>query len=281
MFYDQVLFKKIGLIEHVMIKYENDLEYFIESFAHLQNVIAVESALRGFTKGVVYSDAEDTSIKVFYNKYDGLYLSSCKQYDIQRLKSLLIEILDENKNRFNEYVIYTSPTIGDDVKKIIPVSQFEEWEVLAYGVEKTVFVYETEVSGFEILPIQKKYFTDDYINASIIKEEILSTWDDISSFSDKGFGYLAVDVKEKSIAGYCFSEQITEKAVEFNIEVFEKYQHKGVGTSLGAGMLKRCEEESLKAMWYTQPENVNSIRLAEKLGFSLIEKFNVWYFQYN
>lgn len=90
-------------------------------------------------------------------------------------------------------------------------------------------------------------------------------WNTSRDFSAKGLGFILR--QENAIASYCFSSFSFGNRIEIGIETNPKYRNRGFATLLAAHMTNYCMERNLQPLWSCRIENVNSVRLAQKIGF--------------
>lgn len=123
--------------------------------------------------------------------------------------------------------------------------------------------------------IPKEYslkLIDKELALKIKKEKYMSITDDYERF---GVGYCCLYHNE--IVGVASSNIIYKDGIEVNIKVSEEHRRKGIATMLASNLILKCIEEKKKVSW--DAANMNSVKLANKLGFKYDSKYNIYTFE--
>jgi GNAT superfamily N-acetyltransferase len=90
-------------------------------------------------------------------------------------------------------------------------------------------------------------------------------WDSADDFLTKGVGYSLFDNDE--LASTAYSAFIQDDKLEIGIETIEKFRGKGYAQYTCSRLIDYCIENKYEPIWSCKLENVNSYKLAQKLGF--------------
>lgn len=111
------------------------------------------------------------------------------------------------------------------------------------------------------------------INADLAKrinqEQFITITD---NYSVNGLGYCCM--KDDSIIGVASSNIVYKDGIEVNIKVKEEYRRQGIATVLASKLILECLNRKLKISW--DAANINSLKLAEKLGFVYDSTYTVY-----
>jgi predicted GNAT family acetyltransferase len=102
-----------------------------------------------------------------------------------------------------------------------------------------------------------------------------SEFESPSDFVERGIGYYVE--KNGEIVGAAFSSLVCSRAIEVSIFVGEDYRRQGMATTLAAHLLKWSLESNLEPHW--DAANPESCKLAEKLGYIPIGKYQAYYLE--
>ena len=92
-------------------------------------------------------------------------------------------------------------------------------------------------------------------------------------FINKGAAFGVIE--NDSLKGIAYSSLVNSKAVEVSIYIVKKYRRLGMAIALGCALLKYCLEKNLHPNW--DAANLESCRLAEKLGYTATETYDAFY----
>ena len=122
-------------------------------------------------------------------------------------------------------------------------------------------------SKFEIIKINKN------LADRIKKEDFINITDD---YEKNGIGYCCMYNKE--IIGVASSNIFYKDGIEVNIRVKENYRRRGIATAMAANLILECLRENKKISW--DAYNINSVKLAEKLGFEFDSAYDTYLMKY-
>jgi RimJ/RimL family protein N-acetyltransferase len=128
--------------------------------------------------------------------------------------------------------------------------------------------------GFEL--IDGEFLMQDHReNHQHVVEEIDWMWTTRERYVEKGFGIAGVLVN--AIAGWCTAEYVSSRHCGIGIETLPQYQGQGLATEMAARFVNHSLQQGLTPHWECDSEHAASIRVAEKVGFELIDKVTFWY----
>ncbi len=126
-----------------------------------------------------------------------------------------------------------------------------------------------------IARIDAEFLADDRRqNVGHIRAEVEWMWSSPARFAARGFGAAAVIAD--SIVCWCTAEYMSEHACGIGIETIPSYQNQGIATITAGHFVQECVRRSIIPHWECDSHNLGSIRVAEKVGFDLIEETTVW-----
>ncbi len=134
-----------------------------------------------------------------------------------------------------------------------------------------------------ISKIDENLLKSNMKNVDTIIDEIKECWPSIDKFLDKGFGFCAIvhlKTNYNEVQGWCTGEYFSKKKCGIGIETFENYQNKGVATAMASAFVEYALSMNIKLHWDAFSNNYASTRVAEKIGFRLIEEYEVFFGSY-
>lgn len=111
----------------------------------------------------------------------------------------------------------------------------------------------------------KKMDRNDYVRING-PEAPKNFWETPEDFIDNGIGFL-IEL-DGTIACYCFSSFANSNKIEIGIETVSSYRRKGLASIIATHMLRYCIDNKLQPLWSCRIENIQSMNLAQKLGFT-------------
>lgn len=118
--------------------------------------------------------------------------------------------------------------------------------------------------------IDANFLTKNRLNLSYLKSEIEWMWPSINRFTEKGFGFSAM--MNDAIICWCTAEYVSEKSCGLGIETLKLYEKKGIATATAVRMVDYCLRRGITPYWECDQNNPASVRVAEKVGFELLEE---------
>lgn len=136
------------------------------------------------------------------------------------------------------------------------------------------FSYEKYSAQKETIDIGKNVIvpTDETLYSAIKGKVIPSRfWDSYRSFEKSGIGFSLVDEKGYPLST-AFCSFISNRQLELGIETNANYCGRGYAYAVCSALIEYCIKQHLVPIWACSSVNLGSQKLAEKLGFSIIQK---------
>jgi GNAT superfamily N-acetyltransferase len=162
------------------------------------------------------------------------------------------------------------------VKEIFKHRDIGNQEQQVYILDEVIQKQNDLPIGYQLCEISEKLL-NNVENPSFLHEKILSFWDSVHDFLQKGVGYSIVH--ENKIVSYCFSGFITTKFSVTDVETAEEYRGKSLAQIATMAYAQECLRRGLTPYWDCMSENLPSNALARKVGFTNIRTYYVQYFQ--
>ncbi len=182
-------------------------------------------------------------------------------------KERLKEIIDEN---FKNYKLIPSDNIATKIEEIyyndiIKSQRYSIKKDVLFDIDKLKEMSNDLESGFKIIKI------DEILANRIKKEKFINI---TNNYKKYGIGFCCIYNNE--IVGVASSNIFYKDGIEVNIKVNEQYRRKGIATAMVSNLILECLEQNKKISW--DAANINSVRLAEKLGFKYDSTYNIYSF---
>jgi len=132
-----------------------------------------------------------------------------------------------------------------------------------------------EPEGVAFLPIDGSLLrARGLANLDLVKREIGFMWPSEERFCRRGLGVAAL--ADDAIVGWCTAEYVSRAMCGIGIETIEPFQRRGIATAAARRFLRLALARGLTPHWECDAENLPSVRLAEKLGFTFLEETTFW-----
>ncbi len=123
-------------------------------------------------------------------------------------------------------------------------------------------------SHYEIKKIDKKMYniiqkTDSYVTNLGMSEQ----------YEKNGIGFCALNENGEIIA-VITSDGIFNGGIDVNIKVKDTERRKGIATAISAKMILECISRNIYPSW--DAANLNSVGLAQKLGYELDQEYRIY-----
>jgi len=79
-----------------------------------------------------------------------------------------------------------------------------------------------------------------------------------------------------TIVYWCTAEYVSERMCGIGIETIENYQNQGIASATAAHFINECLRRQVTPHWECDQQNIGSKRVAEKVGFDLLQETVVW-----
>ena len=137
-------------------------------------------------------------------------------------------------------------------------------------------------SECKIIEVTKDLLTMDLKNIDGLISELKHMWIDLDNFFTFGFGVCAV--QNDALAGWCLGEYFSENDLSPNtkkfgigIETYPEFQQKGIATAMTNSLIEIGLEKGYTIYWDCYKGNECSIRTALKVGFELVDEYQILY----
>lgn len=182
-------------------------------------------------------------------------------------KEKLKEIIDEN---FRNYKLIPSDNIASKIEElyyndIIKSQRYSIKKDVLFDIDKLKEMSNDLENDFKIIKI------DEILANRIKKENFINITDNYKKY---GIGFCCI--YNNKIVGVASSNIFYKDGIEVNIKVDEQYRRKRIATAMASNLILECLKQNKKISW--DAANMNSLRLAEKLGFKYDSTYNIYSF---
>jgi RimJ/RimL family protein N-acetyltransferase len=156
---------------------------------------------------------------------------------------------------------------------LFPEINLKQVNKLLFGFEalQPYPVKPPEVEGIEFALIDRAFLErNDLENLNSVREEIDWMWSGSGRNRSQEFGVAAV--ADNRVICWCTAEYVSQNMCGIGIETLPEYEKRGVATATTVRFVERCLKRKLKPFWECDRENIGSVRVAEKVGFRLLEE---------
>jgi len=105
---------------------------------------------------------------------------------------------------------------------------------------------------------------------------ILSFWHTVDDFLEKGFGFCLV--QGEAIVSWCLTVYASGDDYELGLATAPGHRNRGYATLVAAACVEHSVEHGFTPHWHCDEENLPSVRVAEKVGFSDPTRYQVYTF---
>lgn len=233
-----------------IFNYKNEARLFVDNLEEPQSILILNSWAYYYLAGDSTNDDFNTSMIEFLEKD---FFPACIKSDTN-----------------TEFAFYPDDDKWcDKIEKL-----FSDMSLTKSG--KTYFVYNKKrfnqnwrddiPKGFQIKRISQEIIDSIEKNKDFI-DYIKFAWSSLEKYFEKGFGYCAVN--ENEFANICISIFASENEREVGIKTFSNFQRKGLAYLTACAYIEECLENNLIPVWSCFSDNEKSVRLAEKLGYTI------------
>ncbi|MDD5263734.1 MAG: GNAT family N-acetyltransferase [Candidatus Bipolaricaulis sp.] len=104
------------------------------------------------------------------------------------------------------------------------------------------------------------------------KEWLLESYRSLDDFLRRGVGYVAVH--EEHVVASATSAVTSSGAIDIDIETAAAHRRMGLATAVGAALALECLVRGIDPVWLAS--NETSCRLAEKLGYTRVDRYETF-----
>ncbi|WP_456275792.1 GNAT family N-acetyltransferase [Bacillus sp. AK128] len=259
-----------------------------QAFPYIGDKPVIQGVIEGNNRGRVYVDSRVNSPKaaLIWAKNEMFYFVGVPT----------LQFVETIEGFLQEQVFPEALMIGDDHFNL-EMYPFNQWDPyistifkknpihkaqrvpFTFGEEKFYQYLEysdiQSVTEYQFSTITKEQILDD--STGVINAEIEKFWPSWDDFCHKGLG---VSVKKgKEVVGTCISAFTYEKHYEIGINTYSTaHRGKGIVTEMAERFIEECLNKGYTPHWTTESFRKDSIRIAEKLGFTKHTYYDVYHF---
>lgn len=160
---------------------------------------------------------------------------------------------------------------------LFPWCALREVESLFYGLAHppSAKLASPTVADLQFRPIdQSLLLTETLENVSLICDEVRWMWPSLDQFYTRGFGVAAMIPGR--VIGWCTAEYVSPTMCGIGIATDEAYQGRGIASATAARFVQLCQQRGISPFWECGRWNGPSLRVAEKVGFTLLTTEQFW-----
>jgi GNAT superfamily N-acetyltransferase len=173
-----------------------------------------------------------------------------------------------------------TPALHAQVGSLFATIKLEAVEERYYGYpDKKAPARQAAQKEVVIRSLDRNLLESDSQNLDQVTGEIAWMWpgsrdDAIERFATHGFGSVAMIGRR--IVCWCTAEYVSADRCGIGIETVEDCQRQGIATATAAHFIGTALDRGTQPFWECYSENVPSVRLANRLGFQLLETAAFW-----
>jgi hypothetical protein len=224
----------------------------------------LQSVIQKNMKGNIYVN-KNCKKALIINSLNWVYVIE-DDIDIEFDKRIIQILIENNKGNYIWFGMtkYWEELIGNILKNKIEYFPRLEWKL-----DKNIFNKTETVFGKYSVEIIDKNSINKICEG--LKNSIMDFWVTKENFLNNGFGYYIE--YETKIIGLIISAGIYDDEVEIDIIVDNHYQRQGLGKLLSIIFIRDCLKRNIIPKWDCYKYNDGSVKLAESLGFRVINEY--------
>ncbi len=145
-----------------------------------------------------------------------------------------------------------------------------EYLFFSYGADSIEFDCELAMEDAQLLPIDRALLEQSPMGCDVVKREIQWMWPSLERFLQKGWGWTAA--VGGAIGCWCTAEYVGHRFCGIGIETAPELQNRGLATATAARFVSESLSRQCTPHWECGVDNAPSVRVAEKLGFEVLER---------
>lgn len=115
---------------------------------------------------------------------------------------------------------------------------------------------------------------DDLANLDEIRGEVAWMWSALDRFYAHGFG-VAAAIGNAAVC-WCTAEYVSRSLCGIGIATVPDFQRRGIATAVAVRFVEESLRRGLIPHWECYDQNLPSVRVAEKAGFTFVEANDFW-----
>lgn len=140
---------------------------------------------------------------------------------------------------------------------------------------RPVHVAAPSLEGIRFVPIDRPFLAAEQLdNIEQVRAEIRWMWPSEQRYYEYGLGCAAV--VHNRIVCWCTAEYLSAERCGIGIETVQAYGRRGIATATAAQFVQLCFDRGIAPFWECRANNIGSIRVAEKVGFTLLAEERYW-----
>ena len=254
--------------------FPNSIHKILETHRH--NLSSV-SILSGSTKSQVYTDSVDPTWAVTSFNSRILVAGNIEAPELLEAVQLVVDSGIASGRR--GFVIYypadTGTTnIGKQIRGVTPFLNQRNYYTLKLETKKESVIPE----GYRIELITPDFLKQGYKNTELVSSEMVSERASVEDFLEKSYGFCAL--YDDTITSWCMSEYNVDQRFEIGIETHPDYRQKGLATQTAISCINHGLEKGYSMVgWHCWKRNIESNKLAQKLGFEHVLEYPAEYLE--
>ena len=264
----------------------NKVRSIFSSTKHLS--FTIDAVIAGNSPGRMWvDDPNEPSVAFLWDGYHCYYFvgtSSNKKFNTALKKLLFKEIIPkaiENNHEIFKIEYFPEewePIVEEMLREKLPVKHARKF----FTLNKPMIPKWKDIlpTGFSVRKIRKILLESDIKNVQSIIDEINQCWNSVDDFLEKSFGFCLVYTpknREEEIQGWCTGEYLSEEKCGVGIKTFRGYRKRGFATAMASAFVEHSLSVNIQPHWDASADNNASVRVAEKVGFSKIQDYEVYF----
>ena len=217
----------------------------------------------------------DKGNNVFY--FSGSHISPTTRENFAQLISTHIQPRARAERSPHFKIQALSPALEDALASLFSGVALHEMPTLFYGFTqpRLAQIAAPTVDEIRFIPIDRAFLAAEHLeNVARVRAEIRWMWPSEERFYEYGLGHTAV--VENQVVCWCTAEYLSAARCGIGIETIPAYERRGVATATAARFVQMCQNRGLTPFWECRANNIGSIRVAEKVGFTRLAEERYW-----
>jgi len=260
----------------------HELNQHRSAFSSEQLTLVIDSILEGYTKAEAWMIEHEvgTAYLLWEQANNTFYLSqftssiACQDSLAELVAS---EIVPRASNLAKAHFKLRSldPLPDAFIQSCWPGLLHDTAFIRLYRYDKPIVAKFAPKRNAQIVAIDRALLENEAIQwREWVCEEIEGMWPNRESFYQAGFG--AAAIIDQHIVSACTAEFMSQRHCGIGIATHHEYQRLGLACACAIKFLHQALGKGIQPYWECNSRNLPSLRLAEKLGFRVIEEASVW-----
>ena len=239
------------------------------------------SVFAGIRPGVVLTDDPDAPASIFIAAPEGtfvwLYLAGSPMSPAF-LDALRAWVFDED--RLGEDVGFAflacdSDSLREHVSPLIEPRSMIPDRRLHYICTNPPAQPPACADGYSIQPLDRELLFSRIEIPQEVTRWLDANFGSQQNFLDHGFG--AVAIHHGAVVAWCLTDSVGRTTCDIGVETEEAHRRSGLASAVTSMVLKEAFSRGLQHVgWHCHAINIPSIRTAERAGFSLVRKYELY-----